>query len=884
MLKLSEVFFEQDAGRRISEIGSMEQKKFKSPESLKYLLKDADIWESHIWRLSQEDRNFRGARDSSDEDFHKVLEGITKVLQQEELTSDAVQFQTTIHQVAKKLNKNPGEILTALQWLFETTIKREPVLTHLKVPCSALLIGDAGVGKTTVMRMLTLNLFEQLKKGQKEGTPCPVFVRLDKVAEYIKEPQPIEEAKKALLTYICQHWRSHLTCQDDLTVEAIENYSKSIQLILDGLDEIPSAKLRLKLATVANNMVQDKSGKWHIIITSRPTAVDESLVDKLGFAKIQLLELTTKQIKDFVHNFLMIYNANEPKAGEKDARAFLSALELSEAAQEFAGNPLYLTVMILMHKKHTVLPKRRIELYSEFYEMLLLQRSSDLDLGKMADKPVFEVSIPKGDPIVWWETVYTSLLQRIAFIVHSDEQDSVSISSPRVIEAIQQQKLQCEIKGITEKDFARRFLNFADENLGVLLSRGQFYGFSHRSLQEYLAAKHLSDFDESQQVKDFWSEVALKKPDRWLEVARLLFCEIRNKPFLFKYLEEQWSQDIDKTDDPRVIAMIGAILSDLEEFYRQGGGIWELHLGVERALTNRRDKSHHQPKLFLACGDALGLMDEPKIDVSDPPMVYFPPEKPFNMGSNKEESEQPIHLVKLSPYWLGKYPVTNKEFGEFIKSGGYETEEYWIDEESRFGFDGRQFLKGLKEKAPRWWLDERFGKSRPLAPVVGVSWYEAMAYCRWWTLTYGEQWAEKQGQNQRVIMRLPTEAEWEFAARGFEGREYPWGNTPKPNTERANYDMQLGQTSTVGSYPQGATPEKVLDLAGNVWEWCYDWYGDYKQDSDENPTGPNKGKFRVLRGGSWDSKPVWLRCTNRFWYIPVVRLDDIGFRCARVYF
>ncbi|MDZ7260891.1 MAG: formylglycine-generating enzyme family protein, partial [candidate division KSB1 bacterium] len=150
-----------------------------------------------------------------------------------------------------------------------------------------------------------------------------------------------------------------------------------------------------------------------------------------------------------------------------------------------------------------------------------------------------------------------------------------------------------------------------------------------------------------------------------------------------------------------------------------------------------------------------------------------------------------------------------------------------------------------------------------------------MAYCRWWTLTYGEQWAEGQKLNRKVLMRLPTEAEWEFAARGYEGRKYPWGHTPKPSPELANYtDSKLHQTSTVGSYPKGATPEGILDLAGNVWEWCYDWYDEkyYEQCLAEikrtgeallNLTGISKEGLRVLRGGSWNFGSFVLRGTNR---------------------
>ena len=168
--------------------------------------------------------------------------------------------------------------------------------------------------------------------------------------------------------------------------------------------------------------------------------------------------------------------------------------------------------------------------------------------------------------------------------------------------------------------------------------------------------------------------------------------------------------------------------------------------------------------------------------------------------------------------------------------------------------------------------------------MVGVSWYETMAYCRWWTLTYGKQWAEEFNLSQKVRMRLPTEAEWEFVARGYEGRMYPWGKSPEPQPEYANFDRSgIDQTTSVGSYTKGATPDVLFDIAGNVWEWCYDWYGKdyYSHSPKKNPTGPKKGEVKVLRGGSWSYVSLYLRCAFRYWVVPRDRGYFIGFRCAR---
>ena len=155
-----------------------------------------------------------------------------------------------------------------------------------------------------------------------------------------------------------------------------------------------------------------------------------------------------------------------------------------------------------------------------------------------------------------------------------------------------------------------------------------------------------------------------------------------------------------------------------------------------------------------------------------------------------------------------------------------------------------------------------------------------MAYCRWWTLTQAAGAVE-----EKVQMRLPTEAEWEFAARGLGRRQYPWGNAPEPDEKRCNIGGHFNSTSAIGSFPKGATPppDGIMDLAGNVWEWCYDWFKDdyYESSPIKNPKGPESGKIKSLRGGSWYFDRSFARCADRNRDIPDIRGDDIGFRCVR---
>ncbi|MCX6343588.1 MAG: formylglycine-generating enzyme family protein [Armatimonadetes bacterium] len=253
------------------------------------------------------------------------------------------------------------------------------------------------------------------------------------------------------------------------------------------------------------------------------------------------------------------------------------------------------------------------------------------------------------------------------------------------------------------------------------------------------------------------------------------------------------------------------------------------------------------------------------------------------VGNDKKYSnptELPKHSVTLSAYSIGKYEVTRGQYKQFIKAGGYSNKSYWSNE-------GWKWKISKKRTEPESWAAKQtWGKQTFTQtdnhPVVSVCYYEAEAFCNW------------------AGGHLPTEAQWERAARWNSKTKhanvYPWGdvwdaekcnNFADHNSAGGGYKRY--QTAPVGSYPSGASPSGCQDMAGNVWEWCKDWYGDkyYSKSPKSNPQGPASGSFRFVRGGGWCGSYGGLdvdsvRCACRSIYgVPSYGNGGVGFRLVR---
>ena len=252
------------------------------------------------------------------------------------------------------------------------------------------------------------------------------------------------------------------------------------------------------------------------------------------------------------------------------------------------------------------------------------------------------------------------------------------------------------------------------------------------------------------------------------------------------------------------------------------------------------------PTLFLflmlipACGPSVPQAGSTMTSSVDVMTLVYVPAGEFLMGSDDRDldadrDETPQHTVHVDAFWIDRTEVTNEMYRRCVESD----------------------VCTAPAHSSRYHANE-YEKH----PALGISWDQAVQYCAW------------------AGRRLPTEAEWEKAARGTDGRLYPWG-TEAPDSSRLNFDHLVDDTTEVGKYPAGASPYGVLDMAGNVWEWVADGYdeGYYAKSPEQNPQSDNPVNRRVLRGGSWNTEAHNVRVANRFWAFPG-RNDTDGFRCA----
>lgn len=602
-------------------------------------------------------------------------------------------------------------------------------------------------------------------------------------------------------------------------------------ILLDGLDEIPNPTRRYAVARLFERSVQAFAAA-RFVVSTRPTAyVGQSTL--AGFETVTIGDFDEAAVTNFLSHWSGFLFQDDKEGARRHNQDLLDARRYSVDIREMTRNPLMLTALAVIQWNQHRIPEQRAELYESILKWLSeAHNDKNRRLGHEC-LAIFGVLALK---MHCWPG------GRIAEI---EKDDAARIIAP---------------KFRAEPDHQRRetaALEFLEEELldsGIMVSSGSVLRFWHLTFQEYLAARASTAGDAA---------ALLFAHDRWMlpewrEVI-LLVTGVLIRNGADERVDAIFQSAMARADQgslavkARAAGLLGAALRDLRPWknYRapDEAGYRDL-LNEILAIFHPLKAARIDIQIRREAAEALGQAGDPRLAednwISLPGGTFF-------IGAQKTrrnelnydpdaEGDEPVRQVILGPFAIGRFPVTVQEFRLFVDDdeNGYLGKTYWAAGSGK-----------LDAQLPFQWDEQALHPNRP---VTGISWYAASAYCAWISARLGS------------VIRLPSEQEWEFAARGLKCRRYPWGGE-QPDPNRANYAAtNVNQPTPVGLFPAGNTPEGIADLAGNVWEWTT---SDYSKQS------------KVVRGASYIYDARRLRAASRYRLGPGCRSVDVGFRCVR---
>jgi len=618
---------------------------------------------------------------------------------------------------------------------------------------------------------------------------------------------------------------------DGLTGELLKAHlaAGTAFLLLDGLDEVPVCETRdgrriyprgLLLSGLIAALPEWERAGNRTLLTSRPYGLDDQELDRLGLDRAPLQPLPDALQTLFITRWFQ--TLGKPELAQ-DLMRSLGDQDLDALTE----NPLLLTALCVIYYDGGRLPGDLWSLYAAICDNVLHNRYLD----KVAERPLA-----------------LARLEAIAYGMHTGEGLHEHRGTPQ--------------RFATEDEIAQLLRDFAKldgkyeqgqvapvawrEDLltksGLLLPQSQRRAaFYHLSIQEFLAAERIArnrgdDAALHQVFRSRWDV------PEWRLTLLFLFAGLafhhRSSPTAALDLLAGLARELDRAKlkvNPAPAVFVAEAL---------GLCLAKKALPDELATRFRRTcldaiADAVEVKARQTLGLCLGRLGDPRIaDLRDPRAYVEVPAGVYICGDQNKK------FRIEAPFLLSRYPVTNSQYRVFMDAGGYAKRDWWSDE-------GWAWLQQASVTEPAFWQVRRWNVANQ--PVVGVSFWEAQACCRW------------------AGGRLPSDLEWEAAARGPQGYEYPWGGTWEDGICNS-VEAGLGVTSPVGLFPRSAqAPLGLDDMAGNCWEWCDDIYS---EDSREG------GSPRVLRGGAFWYEAWFLRSANRNWFEPGLRNGDIGFRCV----
>ncbi len=664
-------------------------------------------------------------------------------------------------------------------------------------------------------------------------------------------------------------------------------------ILLDGLDEVPDAdERRLQLKEVVESFAST-FGRCRFLVTSRIYAYENQAWHLQDFEDATLAPFTQGQIVRFVdlwYAHVGDMRSMTPDDARGRADLLKTAVMRSDRLRELAERPLLLTLMASLHAlRGGSLPDQREKLYDETVQLLMDHWDRQRVVYGLDGKPrVIQPSLAEYLKVERQDDV-RKLLERLAYEAHSAQTEitgTADIAEADLVDGLMY--LSPDRRDVKPS----LLIEYLCDRAGILVPHGvKVYTFPHRTFQEYLAACHLCDLDYPDRVADH----ARAEPDRWREVALLAAAKQARGG-----LSSIWLfTDAMVRGEPPATAESGGLVGAAEAPDTWGAFLAGLALASATGGRNIPDWKREELErikrwqLYLmgddsfpatdraAAGDALARLGDPRFDEE---RWYLPADETlgferveageFEMGGESYDDEKPRHTLTLETFYMARYPVTVAQFRAFVEENGIQP----VEKDSLGGVDNH--------------------------PVVLLTWHEALAYSRWldgqMRTIAPEMLARAEGgparelwsglADGRLNVTLPSEAEWEKAARGTDGREYPWVGVADPN--RANYDETgIGTTSAVGCFQGGSSPFGCEDMSGNVWEWTRSLWGkEWGKPEYGYPyeaAGEEQGRerlsasdkvLRVLRGGSFVLNDYLVRCACRIRDNPRSRGRSAGFR------
>jgi formylglycine-generating enzyme required for sulfatase activity/energy-coupling factor transporter ATP-binding protein EcfA2 len=739
-----------------------------------------------------------------------------------------------------------------------------------------VVLGDPGAGKSTLVRALLL----ALARGEGEqrfglrGVWLPILFPVAAFAEARRAPGAHDLAP---LTYLATYYLG--LSQPDyapLFRRALETGRALV--LFDGLDEVREDRLGLVRCLEAFVREWDAPGN-RFLATSRIAGYAEAPIDDGLFVRVVAQPLDDTGIRCFIEQWSNAYE----RAGAADLPTdeLLAELELQRRSSEraadlraavftnpnvtaLARSPLLITILALIHQQGARLPDRRVDLYRLCVEALaetwnrsrsLSGREIDLYLGSEKLDERFVVNL-LGPAALWMQQQQPGGLVERADL---EQQLAQTVMQTDGLPRGRAQRL------------AQSFVDLMQYDTGLLQERGyRRFGFLHLTFEEYLAARALLESVTVQRPDDLIHTRCVDPA--WREVLRLMVAAASQREAQ-RLLLHMLNAPTSAATHGRPVVLAGECLLDIG----RNSATQRAWSAVIESLVALLDAPQPTLAVRLAGSRVLGELDDPRLlrltsGDALAASYWCPVEAGAFWHSGAERAAHPLRAAEL-PYafHIGRFPVTNAEYRCFIEAGGYQERRWW----SAHGWSFLQARaprskRGATTTRPNHW--EHPAYNSPAQPVVGVSWYEAAAYCAWLT----EQGHQRGWLPPDAVIRLPTSLEWERAARHTDQRRYPWGDA-MPGPSYANYDdTGIHAPAPVGCFPAGAAVCGALDMAGNVWEWTATLHDDHDNPAPRRDVSARQKPS--IRGGAFNWSEDYLHCGAHYWFSAGYRQNLLGFR------